>query len=146
MLSVAKHLTEVFWCIPLSFRSDPSSQTAIALYNHAILPIPPASDLAYAQLTMPKKTARTTKKANTKKTSVKRSPRDTRLQKLKAAIKKRPAFCDERLAPEVDQELLQALVRKELPDGTARDTLRFVESFKSWSDAYCELLAREFRA
>jgi hypothetical protein len=88
--------------------------------------------------------ARTTKKATTKKTSAKRSPGNARLQKLKAAIKKRPAFREKRLAPEVDHKLLRALVREELPEKTARDAYRLVHSFKSWSDAYCELLVLEF--
>lgn len=66
------------------------------------------------------------------------------LKKLKALIKSRPPFRDERLAPDVDHELLLALVRQELSEAAARDVYRFVHSFKSWSDAYCDLLVHEF--
>jgi hypothetical protein len=39
--------------------------------------------------------------------------------------------------------LLLALVRDKLPERTARDVYRFVISFKSWSEAYCDLLVRD---
>ena len=70
---------------------------------------------------------------------------DAKIKKIKSALEKRPPYRDEKLAPRVDHDLLLALVRKQLPDQTARDVYLLVESFKSWSDAYCELLAREFR-
>ncbi|MEX2141331.1 MAG: hypothetical protein WD894_18845 [Pirellulales bacterium] len=59
--------------------------------------------------------------------------------------RKKPAFHDERLAPAVDHKLLFALVRRELPERSARDVYRFVHLFKSWNDAYCDLLVREYR-
>lgn len=64
---------------------------------------------------------------------------------LKALIRNKPAFLDEELAPDVDHKLLLALVRRELPEQTARSVYRFVHLFKSWNDAYCDALVREYR-
>jgi hypothetical protein len=66
-------------------------------------------------------------------------------RKVKQAIEAKPAFRDESLAPAVEHELLRALVRRELPEATARDVHRFIHSFKSWSDAYCEALVQNSR-
>jgi hypothetical protein len=71
---------------------------------------------------------------------------DAAIQRIKALLRNRPRFRDERLAPDVDHALLRAIIRDELPDRTARDVYRFVISFKSWRDAYCELLVREYHA
>lgn len=53
-------------------------------------------------------------------------------------------FRDEDLAPEVDRELLWALVRQELEEHTARAVYRLVYSFQSWNDAHTEILVGEF--
>ena len=58
----------------------------------------------------------------------------------------RPPFRDERQAPKIDPTLLLVLMHQELPERTARDVYRFIISFKSWSEAYCDLLVREYRA
>jgi hypothetical protein len=71
---------------------------------------------------------------------------DAAIKRIKALLRNRPPFRDERLAPDVDHILLLALVRDELPERTARDVYRFINSFKSWSDAYCDLLVREYHA
>jgi hypothetical protein len=68
------------------------------------------------------------------------------LKAIKDAIRKKRTFLDERLVPAVDCELLLALVRDELPDSIARDVFRFVHLFKSWNDAYCNVLVQEHRA
>jgi hypothetical protein len=68
------------------------------------------------------------------------------LQRIKALLRNRPAFRDERLAPKVDHALLLKLARDDLPEGAARDVYRLIVSFKTWSDAYCDLVVREYRA
>ena len=55
------------------------------------------------------------------------------------------AFLDESLAPQVDQELLAALVRQELPEEDARLVYRLIHSFQSWSEAHTQIVAAEFR-
>jgi hypothetical protein len=47
---------------------------------------------------------------------------------------------------DVDHALLLALVRDELPERTGREVHRWVILFKSWSDAYCDLVVREYHA
>lgn len=54
-------------------------------------------------------------------------------------------FKDESLAPEVDHDLLRALVRHELDEPTARSVYEFIYSFKSWNEAHTEILSDEFR-
>ena len=70
---------------------------------------------------------------------------DPALKRIKTLIRNRPPFRDERPAPKVDAILLLALIRQELPERTAREVHRWVILFKSWSDAYCDLLVREYR-
>lgn len=55
------------------------------------------------------------------------------------------AFLDESLAPEVDRDLLQALVRRELPEADARLVYRLIHSFQSWNEAHTQVLIEEFR-
>jgi hypothetical protein len=83
-----------------------------------------------------------------KKKKVRAAPKkhDAAIQRVKALLRNRPPFRDERLAPQIDHTLLLALIRQELPERTAREVHRWVILFKSWSDAYCDLLVREFRA
>lgn len=57
----------------------------------------------------------------------------------------RKRFEDEALAPEIDCDLLTALVRRQLPDEQARLVYHLVETFRSWNDAHAEILAAEFR-
>ena len=52
---------------------------------------------------------------------------------------------DERLAPPVDEELLRALVRRELSTEEAREVYRRIHSFRSWSEAHARILVKEFR-
>ena len=54
-------------------------------------------------------------------------------------------FQDESLAPEVDRELLQALVRRELTEETARAVYHLIHSFRSWNEAHAQILIEEFR-
>jgi hypothetical protein len=49
------------------------------------------------------------------------------------------------LAPKVDQALIKALVRRELSVADARAIYRLVYSFKSWSEAHCDALVRDFQ-
>jgi hypothetical protein len=86
------------------------------------------------------------RKKKSKKTSARPKKADAAIKRIKALIRSRPPFRDERLAPEVDHTLLLALIRQELPDRTAREVHRWVILFKSWSDAYCDLLVREYHA
>lgn len=57
-----------------------------------------------------------------------------------------PAFEDESLAPEVDRDVLVALVRRELPQEQARLVYWLIYAFKSWSDAHNDVLVEEFRS
>ena len=57
-----------------------------------------------------------------------------------------PDFRDESLAPEVDENLIDALIRQELAGEDARLVYRLIESFKSWSDAHEKILVRDFRS
>jgi hypothetical protein len=52
---------------------------------------------------------------------------------------------DEKLAPEVDLELLRALVQKRLPEETARNVYRLIHSFASWDAAHTQVLLEEQR-
>ncbi len=85
-------------------------------------------------------------KKTKKNVSAARKKPDPSLKRIKALLRNRPPFRDVRLAPDVDYTLLLALVRDELPEHTARDKYQFIISFKSWSDAYCDLLVREYHA
>ena len=54
-------------------------------------------------------------------------------------------FQDESLAPEVDHDLLRALVRRELTEETARGVYHLIHSFRSWNEAHAQILIEEFR-
>ena len=54
------------------------------------------------------------------------------------------AYRDESLAPSVDKELLRSLIRRELPEVTARSLFRWIYWFRGWNDAYTKLLIEEF--
>jgi hypothetical protein len=56
-----------------------------------------------------------------------------------------PVFRDESLAPQVDLDLLRALVRRELADETTRSVYRLIHSFRSWNDAHTQIMIDEFR-
>lgn len=56
-----------------------------------------------------------------------------------------PRRIDDRLAPEVDRDLLLRLVRKEIPGNAARAAYRLVHAFDSWKKAYAEIVIEEFR-
>jgi hypothetical protein len=86
------------------------------------------------------------KKKNTTKAGSRRKVRQSRVGHLKAMTKRKPPFRDESLAPKVDRSLLLALVRRELPEGTARALYRLIYSFKSWSEAYCNTVVSDFHA
>jgi hypothetical protein len=91
----------------------------------------------------PKKTIPRKNKA--KSSTVKGGSRQLRHERFKAAIKRRPAFRNESLAPKVDQALIKALVRRELSAADARAVYRLVYSFKSWSEAHIDAVVRDFR-
>ena len=55
------------------------------------------------------------------------------------------AFRDDNLAPEVDRDVLTALVRRELPYEQAQLVYELIYSFRSWSEAHTEVLIEEFR-
>lgn len=55
------------------------------------------------------------------------------------------AFQDDGLAPEVDYQLLRALVRRTLTEDKARSAYRLIHSFQSWNEAHQRVLAQEFR-
>jgi hypothetical protein len=50
-----------------------------------------------------------------------------------------PRYEDERHAPPVDREALQALVDKRLPEGEVRELYRLTFRFRSWAEALAEL-------
>ena len=56
-----------------------------------------------------------------------------------------PPFRDESLAPQIDERLLRALVRRQLSEETARAVYRLIHSFKSWMDAHSRVLIEEFQ-
>ena len=56
-----------------------------------------------------------------------------------------PEFRDESLAPEIDEDLLRALVHRKLPEKSARLVYLLIYSFKSWYDAHTRILVEEFR-
>jgi len=58
---------------------------------------------------------------------------------------KQPVFRDESLAPEVDRELVRALVRRELPEEPASLVFRLIYSFRSWNEAHTQALIEEYR-
>ena len=86
-----------------------------------------------------------------KKKSVRRSSKgpakkqESRLSELEKIARTAPTFRDESLAPELDEDLLRALVRRELPQPSARLVYRLVYSFKSWHEAHTRILVEEFR-
>ncbi len=49
-------------------------------------------------------------------------------------------------SPPVDEELLRALVRQELPESQKRDVFLLIHSFKDWDDVHARILAEEFQA
>ena len=54
-----------------------------------------------------------------------------------------PIYQDESIAPEVAHDTLVALARSELPEDQAKLIYRLVYTFKSWHDAYAEILTKE---
>lgn len=70
-----------------------------------------------------------------------RDPLAEVLERLRSRV---DAFRDESLAPEVDRDLLLALVRRQLPEADARLVYRLIYSFKSWSEMHTQLLIEEF--
>ena len=54
-------------------------------------------------------------------------------------------FLDDSLGPEVDEELLDALVRDALPQDKAREVYRLIHTFQSWNDAHSRMLISRFR-
>jgi hypothetical protein len=50
----------------------------------------------------------------------------------------------EELAPEVDERLIRALVRRELAEEDARAVYRFVHAFDSWNRAHTRIVIDEF--
>jgi len=64
-------------------------------------------------------------------------------------------FRDESLAPEVDLDIVRALVRRELvrrelvrrelPEETASLVFRLIYSFRSWHDAHTQALIEQYR-
>jgi len=54
-------------------------------------------------------------------------------------------FLDESLAPPVDDELLIALVRRQLSRDEARDVYELIYSFRSWNAAHNRILITESR-
>lgn len=50
-----------------------------------------------------------------------------------------PCYEDERHAPPVDREALQALVDKRLPEREVRELYRLTFRFRSWAEALAEL-------
>lgn len=63
----------------------------------------------------------------------------------RAGLGRPPKFCDESLAPTVDESLLRTLLRRELPEEEARAALLLVISFKSWYDAYRRVMLDEYQ-
>jgi hypothetical protein len=62
-------------------------------------------------------------------------------------IRLRPdIFSDESLAPLVEHDLLLAHARRQLNQADAGLTQRLIVCFKSWQDAYNEILIAELRA
>lgn len=55
------------------------------------------------------------------------------------------AFRDESLAPEVDRDLLLALVRRQLSEDDSRLLYRLIYSFRSWNEAHAQVLIEEFQ-
>jgi len=51
----------------------------------------------------------------------------------------RPKYEDERTAPPVDRERLQALVEKRLPEEERRELYRLTIRFRSWAEALAEI-------
>jgi len=68
-----------------------------------------------------------------------------RMDDLKEPIMATRSWRDESLAPEVDLDLLRALVRKELPEDKARTVYRLIHSFASWDAAHSKMLVEEHR-
>lgn len=54
-------------------------------------------------------------------------------------------FRDDRLAPEIDRNLLQRLVRNELTVEASRAVFRLIHSFESWRNAHADIVVEEFR-
>ena len=55
-----------------------------------------------------------------------------------------PPFQDEKLAPKVDLELLNKLVRHELPKAKADAVYDLIYSFRSWNFAHAEILMAQY--
>lgn len=72
--------------------------------------------------------------------------RPTAAELLQRLRQSPPARLDEELAPEVDHDLLRALVRKELPPEEARLVYRLIGAFKSWDEAHTAMIVAEFRS
>ncbi|MEX2119300.1 MAG: hypothetical protein WD847_06885 [Pirellulales bacterium] len=54
-------------------------------------------------------------------------------------------YRDEATAPEVDEHVLGRLARQELTKEEAHEVLGLIHSFRSWTRAFAEALAAEFR-
>lgn len=57
----------------------------------------------------------------------------------------RPKYEDDRTAPPVDRERLQALVEKRLPEEERRELYRLTIRFRSWAEALAEIDAGDLR-
>ena len=68
-----------------------------------------------------------------------------RLSELERIARTAPNFYEESLAPELDEDLLRALVRRELSKASSRLVYRLIYSFKSWQEAHTRILVEEFR-
>ncbi len=67
-----------------------------------------------------------------------------KVQALAEALNRTPPqHRDERLAPEVDESLLQGLARREFSGEAARTLHRLVDAYASWGEAYRRILLAE---
>jgi hypothetical protein len=55
-------------------------------------------------------------------------------------------FSDASLAPEVEWDLVRALVRKQLDESDSCLVQRLIVCFESWRDAHNEVMIEEFRS
>lgn len=56
-----------------------------------------------------------------------------------------PRYEDERHAPPVDREALQALIDKQLPEDEVRELYRLTFRFRSWAEALASLRAANLK-
>jgi hypothetical protein len=62
----------------------------------------------------------------------------------KALNLREPRRSDDRVAPEVDRNLLRRLVRKELPNELVRAVYRLIHAFDTWKKAFAEIVIEAF--